>query len=58
MEMSGEYRIPASRQSVWDSLNDPAVLKSCLSGCESLDKLSDTAFEAVVSAKAGRIKTL
>ena len=56
MEMSGEYRIPAPRQTVWNSLNDPAVLKSCLSGCERLDKISDTAFEGVVTFKVGPIK--
>jgi len=38
-------------------LNDPAILKSCLSGCERLDKLSVTAFEAAVTAKVGPIKT-
>lgn len=56
MEMSGEYRIPAPRQVVWDSLNDPEVLKRCLSGCERLDKLSDTAFDAVVTARVGPVK--
>lgn len=56
MEMSGEYRITASREAVWDSLNDPEVLKSCLSGCERLDKISDTAFEGVVTFKVGPIK--
>lgn len=56
MEMSGEYRIPAPRQAVWDSLNDPEVLKSCLSGCERLDRISDTAFEGVVTFKVGPIK--
>jgi carbon monoxide dehydrogenase subunit G len=56
MQMSGEYRIPALRQVVWDALNDPEVLKGCLSGCERLDKLSDTAFDAVVTTKVGPIK--
>jgi carbon monoxide dehydrogenase subunit G len=56
MEMSGEYRIAAPRQVVWDSLNDRRVLKSCLGGCERLDKLSDRAFDAVVTAKVGPVK--
>ena len=27
MEMSGEHRIPAPRETVWLALNDPAILK-------------------------------
>lgn len=57
MEMSGEYRISASREIVWDALNDPEVLKACLEGCERLDKRSDTEFDALVKTKVGPIKT-
>src|SRR5258705_338024 len=38
MEMSGEYRIPAPRETVWRALNDAAILKECIPGCQSLDK--------------------
>ncbi|MFT5502038.1 MAG: carbon monoxide dehydrogenase subunit G [Woeseiaceae bacterium] len=57
MEMKGEYRIFASREIVWDALNDPEVLKACLEGCESLDKRSETEFDALVKTKVGPIKT-
>jgi carbon monoxide dehydrogenase subunit G len=30
-------------------LNEPAVLKSCIPGCESLDKDSDSEFRAVAT---------
>jgi carbon monoxide dehydrogenase subunit G len=30
MDMTGEYRIPAPRQAVWDALNDPEVLKASI----------------------------
>ena len=56
MEMSGEYTIPAPRQAVWDALNDPEVLKTCIPGCESLEKLSDTEMTATVTAKVGPVK--
>ena len=46
MEMSGEYRIPAPREVVWRALNDPAILKDCIPGCQSLDKVSDTEMTA------------
>jgi carbon monoxide dehydrogenase subunit G len=55
MEMTGEYRIPATQQRVWDALNDPAVLKACIAGCQQLDKVSDTEFKAIVATKVGPI---
>jgi hypothetical protein len=57
MTMSGEYQLPATREAVWDKLNDPAVLKACIPGCEQLDKTSDTSFEAVATVKIGPVKT-
>ena len=56
MEMSGEYRIPAPREKVWAALNDPAVLKECIPGCQSLEKKSDNELAAVVVLKMGPIK--
>ena len=55
MEMTGERRIPASRQAVWDALNDPEILKQCIAGCESLDKTSDTEFSARVTSRVGPV---
>jgi carbon monoxide dehydrogenase subunit G len=37
-------------------LNEPAVLKSCIPGCESLDKDSDNEFRAVATIKIGPVK--
>ena len=38
MDMTGEFRIPASRETVWDALNDPEVLKASIPGCQKLEK--------------------
>ena len=56
MEMSGEYRIPASREKVWAALNDPEMLKSVIPGCQSLEKTSDTQMTATVVSKVGPVK--
>ncbi len=56
MDLTGEYRIPAKREKVWEALNDPDVLKQCIDGCEELDKTSDTEFTAKVTAKVGPVK--
>lgn len=55
MEMTGEYRIPASREEVWRALNDPEVLRECIPGCEELEKVSDTEFTAKVKMKVGPV---
>jgi uncharacterized protein len=56
MEMTGEFRIPAPRQRVWEGLNDPAILKSSIPGCQTIEKLSDTEFTAKVLAQVGPVK--
>ena len=53
MDMTGERRIPAPRQVVWQKLNDPEVLKASIPGCDSLEKLSDTDMKATAVVKIG-----
>ncbi len=55
MELTGERLIPASRADTWAALNDPAVLKSCIAGCESLDNTGPDAFAAVVALRVGPV---
>lgn len=55
MDFSGEYRVPAPRQRVWEALNDPAILKVCIDGCETLDWSGDNELTAVVRAKVGPV---
>jgi carbon monoxide dehydrogenase subunit G len=56
MTMTGEVQLPASRQVVWEKLNDTEVLKACIPGCEELTKDSDTEFRAVAVSKIGPVK--
>ena len=51
MELTGEYTIPAPRETVWQALNDPVVLAACIPGCEELETVSDSAFTAKVKIK-------
>jgi len=55
MDMTGERRIAASRQTVWDALNDPDVLKLSIPGCETLEKTDDTHMKATAAVKLGPI---
>jgi hypothetical protein len=56
MTTTGEVQLPASRDVVWQKLNDPDVLKATIPGCESLEKTSDTGFNAVAVTKIGPVK--
>ena len=55
MDMTGERRIPAPRQTVWEALNNPEVLKASIPGCESLEKLADDQMKATAAVKVGPI---
>ncbi len=56
MELNGEYRIPVSREQVWEALNDPEVLRASITGCESLERTGENGFAATVTAKVGPVK--
>jgi len=41
---------------VWAALIDSEVLKECIPGCESLEKISDTEFAAMIIAAIGPVR--
>jgi uncharacterized protein len=56
MELTGEHLIPVPQQQVWEALNDPEVLKACIQGCESIERVSDTEFKVALTAAVGPVK--
>ena len=55
MEMTGEQLVPAPQKTVWDSLNDPAVLKACVPGCESIEPTGDNEYLVQMVARVGPV---
>jgi carbon monoxide dehydrogenase subunit G len=55
MEMSSTRLIAAPPATVWEALNDPEALKSCIPGCESFTREADGTWRAVVAAKVGPV---
>ena len=56
MTMNGEVQLAASREAVWAKLNDPEVLKTCIPGCEELEKTEENdGFRAVAKIKVGPV---
>lgn len=55
MKLEGKQIVAASRQAVWEALNDPEVLRQCIPGCQSLTREADDRFAAVAEVKIGPI---
>jgi len=55
MEMTSTRVVNAPPDEVWAALNDPAVLKDAIPGCESLDRKTDTEWQVVIAAKVGPV---
>ncbi len=56
MQLSDERRIAAPRQTVWQAILDPDVLKACIPGCEEMTGSAEEGFEAKVVQKVGPVK--
>lgn len=55
MKISEERRLAAPRETVWAALNDLEVLRTSISGCDKLERVSDTVMVAEVKTKVGPV---
>lgn len=55
MEMTGTREMPAPTEAVWRALNDPAVLKECIAGCESIQADGSDSYKMVLATKVGPV---
>ena len=55
MELSNSRTVPLPRAVVWAALNDAAVLKDCLPGCETIEPDGDHAWKVVMAARVGPV---
>ena len=53
MKLTGSYKIPTDKQTVWEALNNPDILQKCIPGCEEFKKNSDSSFTATATNKIG-----
>ncbi|EJC74525.1 CoxG family protein [Rhizobium hidalgonense] len=51
MDFTGEERIAAPRDVVWAALNDPEIMRGCIPGCQSIERLSPDSFEATIKVR-------
>lgn len=55
MEMSNTQLVPASQEETWQALNHPDILKTCIPGCETIEKISDNEFTLAMTTKVGPV---
>lgn len=55
MELTHTRIVPAAPGVVWNALNDVAVLKDCIPGCEALERVSDNDWRATIATKIGPV---
>ena len=55
MDMQGHRLLPVDQVKAWDALNDPAVLKACVPGCDKFEPLGDDAYAVGAAIKVGPV---
>jgi carbon monoxide dehydrogenase subunit G len=55
VEMTGQQVVPLSQSRTWDALNDTAVLKSCIPGCETLEQVADNQYQLTMTSRIGPV---
>lgn len=55
MEMQSTRSIAAPVASVWAALNDPAILKECIPGCETIEPDGEDAYRISLAARIGPV---
>ncbi|WP_011296610.1 CoxG family protein [Cupriavidus necator] len=56
MEMNQSQRLPVPQQVAWEALNDTALLKQCIPGCESIEPDGENAYQLALTAAVGPVK--
>ncbi|MCE2524231.1 MAG: carbon monoxide dehydrogenase subunit G [Rhodobacteraceae bacterium] len=56
MELNGMRNLAVPRETVWQALNDPEILRACIPGCSELTGSPADGFEATVTQKVGPVK--
>ena len=57
MELFEQQEIALSRENVWNALVDPGILRQCINGCESLERVSETEFMLLIGTRVGPLRT-
>lgn len=56
MELTEQHILPVSQQRAWEALNDSAVLRATIPGCESIEADGENAYAVSMLAAVGPVK--
>ncbi|WP_322010572.1 carbon monoxide dehydrogenase subunit G [Paraburkholderia sp. J12] len=56
MELTESHTLPVPQQRAWEALNDTAILKACIPGCESIEPEGETGYAVALTAAVGPVK--
>ena len=55
MDMQGSRQLAITQQQAWTALNDPAVLKTCIPGCDKVESTGENQYAIGMSLKIGPV---
>ena len=55
MDMQGSRQLAITQQQAWDALNDPAVLKACIPGCDRVEPSGENQYAIGMAIKIGPV---
>ena len=53
MKLTGYYKLNVKKETVWNALNDPEILKQCIPGCDSFERKNDITFNVSATNQIG-----
>jgi carbon monoxide dehydrogenase subunit G len=58
MNVSGEHRVAASRERVWQALHNADILRACIPGCEDVRAVEPHVFAGRIVTRIGAVSTV
>lgn len=55
MDMQGSRQLAITQQQAWDALNDPAILKACIPGCDKVESTGENQYAIGMALKIGPV---
>jgi carbon monoxide dehydrogenase subunit G len=55
MDMQGSRQLAVTKQQAWDALNDPAVLKASIPGCDKVEATGENQYAIALTVKIGPV---
>ena len=55
MDMQGSRQLAITQQQAWEALNDPEVLKACITGCDKVEPTGENQYAIGMAVKIGPV---